>query len=262
LKRKVRPHHKQKMSLSRLARTSTVLPSVERYLVLVPPDGTDEGNEETEAAPAPPASTLPPHYQRLSACLPRSPLLLSSSSSSYSSLSFSSSAIPITVRPSPAQNDSESESESESDRESEAEEGEEEEAVDHQEDPPLAAADESASGGAAATTVVWRPDHEVELCTECGARFTLILRKVPPRPSTFPAAMSSPADDGDWTPCIRVHLVLCGVVQHHCRGCGGAHPWGHVNQARLCTCAYLSVPRDRDLLRPVFGTPEAAVGQF
>lgn len=174
-------HHKQKMSLSRLTRTGTVPPSVERYLVLVPPDGTDEGNEETEAAPAPPASTLPPHYQRLSACLPRSPLLLSSSSSSYSSLSFSSSAIPITVRPSTTQNESESESESESerDRESEAEEGEEEEAVVHQEDPPLAAADESASGGAAATTVVWRPDHEVELCTECGARFTLILRKVP-----------------------------------------------------------------------------------
>jgi hypothetical protein len=163
------------MSLSRLTRTGTVPPSVERYLVLVPPDGA-QGTEETEADPAPPASTLPPHYQRLSARLPRSPLLLSSSS--YSSLSFSSSAIPITVRPSTTQNESESESESE--RESEAE-GEQEEAVDHQEDPPLAAADESASGGAA-TTVVWRPDHEVELCTECGARFTLILRKVPTLP--------------------------------------------------------------------------------
>jgi hypothetical protein len=26
--------------------------------------------------------------------------------------------------------------------------------------------------------LVWRPDHEVELCAECGVRFTLLLRRV------------------------------------------------------------------------------------
>lgn len=251
------------MSLSRLG-ARTVPPSpVERYLVLVPPGGA-EGEEETLAAPTPPASTLPPHYQRLSACLPRSPLLLSSSSSSYSysSLSFSSSALPITVRPSTTQNESESESESESECESEKEEGEEE-VVGHRADPPLVAtsADESASGGAAVTTVVWRPDHEVELCTECGARFTLILRKVP-TPFHFSPSLSPVADDGDWIPCAHscMHLILCGLGQHHCRGCGGAAP--HVSIERSKSVHALTLSRDRDLLRPVFRTPEAAVGQF